>query len=82
MTARSPFNRPCLIGKDVDDVRSAVERGHISSAGSFADRAVEIPTAVHHAFLVAQLEEADAIQARRSAIANHYQELLVAIEAG
>jgi dTDP-4-amino-4,6-dideoxygalactose transaminase len=49
MGARIPFNRPCLIGKELDYVRSAVELGHISTGGTFTDRAVEILVAAHDA---------------------------------
>ena len=33
-----PFNRPALVGRELDYVRQAVEGGHTSAAGPFSKR--------------------------------------------
>ena len=44
-----PFNRPTLIGSELDYVRQAVEGGHTSAAGPFSRRAADLLREAHGA---------------------------------
>ena len=39
---RIPFNRPALVGRELEYVRRAIEAGHISGGGSFTSRCQEM----------------------------------------
>jgi len=42
MSYRIPFNKPCLIGNELDYVRQAVASGHASGDGAFTDRSQKL----------------------------------------
>jgi dTDP-4-amino-4,6-dideoxygalactose transaminase len=49
MSAPIPFNRPCLVGNELDYMAEAVASGHSASGGPFTRRAVDILREVHDA---------------------------------
>ena len=49
MTAPIPFNRPCLVGSELDYMAQAVASGHSASGGPFTRRAVDVLRDVHGA---------------------------------
>jgi dTDP-4-amino-4,6-dideoxygalactose transaminase len=49
MTAPIPFNRPCLVGSELDYMAEAVASGHSASGGQFTRRAVDVLRTVHDA---------------------------------
>lgn len=42
MSYRIPFNKPCLVGNELDYVRQAVVNGHASGDGAFTDRSQKL----------------------------------------
>lgn len=42
MSYRIPFNKPCLVGNELDYVRQAVVNGHASGDGPFTDRSQKL----------------------------------------
>ena len=49
MSSPIPFNRPCLVGSELDYMAEAVASGHSASGGPFTRRAVDVLRRVHHA---------------------------------
>jgi dTDP-4-amino-4,6-dideoxygalactose transaminase len=49
MTAPIPFNRPCLVGNELDYMAEAVASGHSASGGPFTRRAVDLLRRIHGA---------------------------------
>ena len=49
MSAPIPFNRPCLVGSELDYMAEAVASGHSASGGPFTRRAVDVLRRVHDA---------------------------------
>src|SRR5438105_1983136 len=42
MTYRIPFNKPCIVGRELAYVRQAIENGHASGNGPFTKRAEKL----------------------------------------